>query len=240
MAKTHYDYSTRLRQELHRKIRRIIFFIVAVLVCLALFLRFVLFSVSLHTTSMEPNAADASLLLVSPLFSVEPSLSFFAVERGDIVLALPQEQKKTPFYMNALDRMLAFVTFQQISLETLTFSVENSRVISRVIGFPGDTIYLNDYVLFVRPEGAALFLSEFELAKNDYEIKVLALPAGWDASIGAAGGFSEITLQDDEYFLLCDNRTASADSRLWGVVHEDQILGRAVFKYFPFASAAFL
>jgi signal peptidase I len=99
---------------------------------------------------------------------------------------------------------------------------------------------LSDYVLFVKQRAASFFLSEFELAQNDYEIRVGTLPKSWDASIGAAGRFSEITLKDDEYFLLCDNRTVASDSRLWGVVRGDQIFGRALLKYFPFASASFL
>jgi signal peptidase I len=240
MAKTQYDYSVRLRQELHRKIRRVVFFIVAVLVFLAFFLRLILFSVSLRTTAMEPNTAYGARLFVSPLFSVEPRLPFFALERGNTVLAHLHEQNEMPFYKNILNRALSFITFQQISLETLASRAGNSIVISRVIGFPGDTIYLSDYVMYVKPEGEFLFLSEFELTQSDYEIKVDFLPADWDESIGIVGRFSEITLKDDEYFLLCDNRASSADSRLWGVVQGRQILGRALFKYFPLASVSFL
>ncbi len=42
------------------------------------------------------------------------------------------------------------------------------------------------------------------------------------------------TLDEDEYFLLGDNSENSQDSRYWGVVPRRNIIGRAVFVYWPF------
>ncbi|GMO50492.1 MAG: signal peptidase I [Treponemataceae bacterium] len=236
MAQSRYDYSFRLRQELHRKIRRVAFFIAAVLVCLALFLRFILFSVVLYTVSMEPNIKSGTALFVSPLFSVRPLMPFFELNRGDVVLALPYERQE-PLLSRALNAVVSFATFQQIRYAA---SGSESMFITRVIGFPGDTIFMKDYQLYVKPADANQFLTEFELRETDYEIQVNALPEGWNNTLGAAGSFSEMTLKDDEYFLLCDNRTVSADSRIWGPVRGSRIQGRALLIYFPFDAISLL
>ena len=44
------------------------------------------------------------------------------------------------------------------------------------------------------------------------------------------------TLKDNEYYVLGDNRISSSDSRIWGCVKNDQILGKVIFKYWPLDS----
>ena len=41
------------------------------------------------------------------------------------------------------------------------------------------------------------------------------------------------TLGEDEYFVMDDNRDASSDSRAWGVLQRDKIVGRAFLRLFP-------
>jgi signal peptidase I len=47
-------------------------------------------------------------------------------------------------------------------------------------------------------------------------------------------GESTIALASDEYFLLGDNRTRSMDSRQFGSVNKDLIVGRAIIRGYPF------
>ena len=43
----------------------------------------------------------------------------------------------------------------------------------------------------------------------------------------------EITIPPGHFFMMGDNRGASADSRYWGPVPEDQLIGQAFFTYWP-------
>jgi signal peptidase I len=52
------------------------------------------------------------------------------------------------------------------------------------------------------------------------------------------GSPSPVTLGTGEYFVLGDNRTGSSDSRTWGILPEDDIVGRAFVTVFPLSRAA--
>ena len=45
---------------------------------------------------------------------------------------------------------------------------------------------------------------------------------------------NEYSVKENEYYMLGDNRISSADSRIWGGVNADQIIGKAILIYYPF------
>lgn len=98
--------------------------------------------------------------------------------------------------------------------------------IKRVIGLPGETVTISDNQIKVfntqNTEGKPLH--EEYLADN-----TVTTLFGSDKSLS-------ITLQPDEYFVLGDNRDASSDSRIFGAVKENLILGKSLVRLFPLDS----
>ncbi len=89
--------------------------------------------------------------------------------------------------------------------------------IKRIIGTPGDTIDI---------EGSTVRITNTE-NPNGY---ILNEP--YIKSMAAGSAVNEI-LGDREYFVMGDNRDQSSDSRVWGVLQEERIIGRAYLRLFP-------
>jgi signal peptidase I len=90
--------------------------------------------------------------------------------------------------------------------------------IKRFIGLPGERVVIKDDVITVyndaHPEGAAL---------NEHYLPLTT----------RTNGFTDVKLGEGEYFVLGDNRSFSFDSRSWGVLKKDQIVGMARLRLWP-------
>ena len=175
---------------------------------------------------MIPDVAEKSVVMVSPIAG--------NYQRGDLVLLEPRYSKKNNFFLSQADFFVRFFTAQQLSLFEENNLPSSKSHIRRIVGMPGDTIYMRDYVLYIKAAGERHFLTEFEIVEEPYNVTFYVPPADWDTEIGVKGSFEEITLGYNEYFLLADNRKASDDSRLWGPVKKDEISAKVLMCYFPF------
>jgi signal peptidase I len=99
--------------------------------------------------------------------------------------------------------------------------------IKRVIGMPGDTVTLENGRVFVTQPGESPVRIE--------EPYVITLEDGTTAPTECPRVDCplEWIVGDDEYFVMGDNRPSSQDSRVFGPVDADLILGRAWLRYFP-------
>ena len=90
--------------------------------------------------------------------------------------------------------------------------------IKRVIGIPGDKVALKDGYVYV----------------NDNKLDESYLPSDFRTYGGAflAEGAS-VTVPADNYFVLGDNRNFSSDSREWGLVSKDKVIGKSFIVYWP-------
>jgi signal peptidase I len=92
--------------------------------------------------------------------------------------------------------------------------------IKRVIGLPGDTVILSGTTVRI---------------KNDESPGGFLLEENYIADENERPAHMTVTLSDNEYFVLGDNRLQSADSRVWGTLPRDLMVGRPIFRLFPFS-----
>ncbi|MBX4201095.1 signal peptidase I [Candidatus Parcubacteria bacterium] len=99
------------------------------------------------------------------------------------------------------------------------------RFIKRVIGLPGETVEIrNGKVVIVGSDG-----KEVNLDEKTY------LP-----DLKTTDGDVNVTLSPDNYFVLGDNRQFSYDSRRWGILPKEDIIGKAVFRVLPVTSMKYI
>ena len=226
MNKDLYELSYSAKKDFNKKVFHIVLFVVLIYLSINLILNFVVFPLRQASVSMEPDIIENSCIFFTPLRGCS---------RGDVVVLEPFTEEKLNFFSKINDLFIRFFTAQQFSIFRDNKLMGDQFLIRRVIGMPGDTIYMRDHVLYIKPQGDKHFLTEFELIKKSYNINVLASPAGWDNLIGVTGSFEEIVLGENEYFVLGDNRNSCIDSRLWGVVAKSDTKATALFCYFPFS-----
>ena len=93
---------------------------------------------------------------------------------------------------------------------------ENTYFIKRIIGLPGETIQVTDGKIYINGQ---------------------VLDESYGREVLKSGGIAEtpITLGEDEYFVMGDNRNDSMDSRdpSVGVLHKSELVGRAWVRIWP-------
>lgn len=93
--------------------------------------------------------------------------------------------------------------------------------IKRLIGLPGEEVQVKDGEVIIfnseNPEG--MVIDEPYLAEG---VKTYGLSE------------EKVTLEEDEFFVLGDNRNSSKDSRSFGVVNKSFIIGKVLFRGWPF------
>ncbi|MBS2003383.1 MAG: signal peptidase I [Candidatus Obscuribacterales bacterium] len=162
--------------------------------------------------SMEPNLNIQDRVLVEKLDGVLGR----DVQRGDILVFYPPPIETGVPDNGLLGRYIPFVP-------------ENPPAfIKRVIGLPGDVIKIehgvgvlvNDQLLKI--DGATT--PEYDLS-NLGDIQGYNMRGKWIRPYGAST--KEIVVPPNSFFMMGDNRNASADSHVWGFVSKDRVVGRA-------------
>jgi signal peptidase I len=179
--------------------------IVALAIGLALGIQaFIVKPYQIPSESMEPTLQVDQRVLVNRVFTRLGA----DPAPGDIVVFHPPK--------GAASRKCGAPVGPNQLCDTPTPERADENFIKRVVAVPGDELSVQDGIPIVNGE-------PFE---GDWEIRPCMGLGGCDYE-------DPITIPPDHYFMMGDNRGASDDSRYWGPVPRDWIIGEAFFTYWP-------
>ena len=204
---------------------------------------FILQAVTVPTGSMQNTILVGDYLLVNKFIFAPggkplPFLPQREIERGDIIVFKYPGFRENP----NRDRSRGIIPYQ-------------INYVKRVIGLPGETIEFRNNQVFINGQlllehriigdasdnQSALATKEFEPRQDTdpynvyYSEKTMnEIQRGKDLDsegydFGVAGKVTKVP--DDSYFVMGDSRDNSEDSRFWGFVNRDLVIGRAMFVY---------
>lgn len=220
------EYNYQIKKDKQKKFVFILLFSILLFIFVNVIISYCIYPVRQKSESMSPDVVESSLVMVTPLVK--------NYSRGDIVLLSARKPVDMGKFKAIVTKVVQFFTAQQLS------TIEDEKLpgtkpqLRRVVGMPGDSIYMRDYVMYIKPQGEKHFLTEFEICPKTYNVTFFTAPAGWDSQLGVKSSFEEIHLGENEYFVLGDNRKSTDDSRLWGIISKEQIEAKALVCYFPF------
>jgi signal peptidase I len=185
---------------------------------------FVIPSGSMKTTLLVGDHLLVDRITLAPPTQWMPLVHYREPQRGDIVV----------FYKPVADT--------DKDGNNAQFNV----LVKRLVGVPGDHIHLRNGIVILNgvaqsqpyaqpttPENHSEFLDEFPAVPPDPEPGSFVTEA-WAVDISNHIQNGELVVPNGMYFMMGDNRHNSADSRFWGFVPRENIVGRPLFNYWSF------
>lgn len=170
------------------------------------------------------NTAFLLIMLIGILFLIKVKTHIVSGES-----MMPTLQNK--------DRLFVLKNQQPERYSLITFQPEEKKhesYIKRVIGLPGDRIWLDQDTVYLNSQMAETNPTppdEENLSGVDLPDGTLKVRVAWEV---AAKLKNMSTIPENQFFVLGDNRRNSKDSREMGLINNDQIEGVVKYRYYPF------
>lgn len=160
--------------------------------------------------SMLPTLQVGDRVLIE-----KPSRLWRSYERGDILVFYPPSTQLPNDPWSLLLRWTGFSGFLYQKEDNIDVAY-----IKRLVGLPGD-------VINVKP-GVGVWINGQHM--DEPYLNEIAVTCTLEEPKPHCG---PIRVPEHTYFMMGDNRNYSYDSRFWGPVEQDRVLGRAVFRIWP-------
>lgn len=191
------------------------------LIIVLFIMTFVLQNFEIPTSSMEDEMLIGDHVFVNreqfapPTHWMGPLLPYRDIRRGDVVVFLSPEEK-------------------------------GLFVVKRVIGIPGDRIHLRDGAVYRNGQKLDEPYVEHKVGNYDpYRDNFPAVPPSemygvtsedWQLTLPSYVQGEDVVVPPNSYFGMGDNRDVSKDSRFWGFIPKDNVIGRPLFVYWSFVT----
>lgn len=149
-------------------------------------------------------------------------LTTFVIQRNTVIgkSMLPTLREQDELLIEKVSKWFGGISRGDIitvHMENRSFNEGEANIIKRVIGVPGDHVKLEQGLVYLNGE----LLEEPYLAANAKTPVKNSM-------------YQELRLGEDEYYVMGDNRSASLDSRTFGPIHKNDIIGEVLIRIFPF------
>lgn len=124
----------------------------------------------------------------------------------------PYLQEGDVLILNKLDK-----SYKRFDI--VVINIDDTKIIKRVIGLPGETIEYKDCKLYINDKIVSDFVTE--CITDDFSLETL---------------YNYVIIPENYYFVMGDNRKDSSDSRDYrvGLIEKSQIEGTATIRLYPF------
>lgn len=157
------------------------------------------------SASMHPTLIEGDRIFVERF-----SRFFSSPKRGDIIVFYPPDTDIKTDPLSVMERLTGFFC-------------KDIAYIKRVIGIPGDTLEIKEFLN-----------GKFQVYINDKPIDEPYIMSPDDYIPCSDGMFcGPMKIPAGNYFMMGDNRGNSQDSRFWGFLPEERVIGKAIFLFWP-------
>jgi len=221
----------------HKKIIRPL---ISLIVTLYLIMSFVVSAYRIPTGSMERTLRVGDMLLVNKFIYGFRTPDWFGIPFTEKGFDIPWF--KTPLFKDIKQGDVVVFKHFDLGMNQWLYYVK------RCVALPGQTVEVIDKELYVDGKLFSEFYDTVEIDKGTEDLKAKArftdlniYPKGlvWGdvfQGLGNRDNFGPLTVPEKSYFMMGDNRDNSYDSRYWGFVTEDYIVGKPIMVYFSFDS----
>lgn len=191
------------------------------IVIIALMINILIKGFLIRAYTVESGSMENTLMVQDRVVTEVVSRYFTQPARGDIIVfVFPDTNMKTgeqKIRMNTFEYS-KYVISSLLRLQKPA-DVEEEYV-KRIIGLPGDIVDIKNSKVYVNGE----MINEPYLVNQNI------------TNITSSNIKFPYTVPSNQYFVLGDNRQNSNDSRQWGTVPYENIIGKAMFVYFPISN----
>jgi signal peptidase I len=195
------------------------------IVIIALMINIIIKAFLVRTYTVDSSSMETTLMVNDKVITEVVTKFFTEPKRGDVIVFVYPEtdiaNSKQTLRRSPVDYMqyaLQFLIKGQLPVD------DEIEYVKRIIGLPGDTVDIKNNTVFI----------------NEVAIEEQYLDDNVFTNIGGSVLSFPFTVPEGQYFVMGDNRENSADSRQWGTVPKENIIGKSILIYYPFENMGIL